>query len=303
VTVRYAAADGTAVAGTDYQATFGTLSFAPGETTKTISVPVYGDRAGEPDETFVVNLSDATNATISDPRSVGTIVDDEPRVSIGDVSRGEGNTGEMPFVFTVGLSAAYDAPVTVDWTTANGSAAAGSDYLAAGGTLTFAPGETTRTIGVAVLGDGVYEGDEAFTVNLGNAGGALITRGAGGGTILNDDSSRPRISIGDASRTEGRSGNTLLTFIVTLSAPSAVAVKVGYATADGTAKAGEDYEAAAGTLTFAPGETSKVVTIKVKGDQKREADETFVVNLAAAAGASVLDGQGVGTIRNDDWRD
>src|SRR5262249_45180372 len=151
----------------------GTLTFAPGETTKTIAVLVNGDRVGEPNEAFFVNLGGATGAVVSDGQGGGTIVDDEPRISINDVAAKEGNSGTTLFVFTVTLSAASDAPVTVNFATANGSATAGEDYDAKSGTLTFAPGETSKTITVVVRGDKKKEGDETFSVNLAGASGAL----------------------------------------------------------------------------------------------------------------------------------
>ena len=105
------------------------MTFAAGETTKTISVLVNGDRAGEPNETFLVNLGQAAgDAVIADGQGVGTIVDDEPRVSINRVSKNEGNSGTTPFVFTVSLSAASDAAVSLNFATANGSAKSGEDY-------------------------------------------------------------------------------------------------------------------------------------------------------------------------------
>src|SRR5262249_39351596 len=157
--------------------TIGTLSFEPGQTSRTIPVPVLGDRLGEPDETFVVSLDSPINATVLDGQGLGTIRDDEPRMGIGDVRASEGNAGQTSFAFTVTLSAASDAPVTVDWATADGTAAAGTDYVAAGGTLTIPAGETTGTIGVAVLGDLVSEADEWFTVRLTNPDGTLIVDG------------------------------------------------------------------------------------------------------------------------------
>ena len=153
VTVSYGTADGTATtAGNDYLATSGKLSFAPGQTSKTILVPVLGDRIGEADESFSVKLHGAKNAKIAGGRGVVTILDDEPRLRIGDVAIAEGNDGTRLFTFTVSLSAACDQAVTVDFATQDGSALAGEDYVATSGTLTFAPGETTRTITVAVLG-------------------------------------------------------------------------------------------------------------------------------------------------------
>jgi hypothetical protein len=132
VSVQYATANGTATAGSDYQASSGTLTISAGQTTGTITVPVIGDRLGEPDETFFVNLSSATNATIADAQAVGTIVDDEPRISISDVTKAEGKKGRTTlFTFTATLSAAYDQPVTVSFQTVNGSATTGDgDYMA-----------------------------------------------------------------------------------------------------------------------------------------------------------------------------
>jgi hypothetical protein len=189
VTVQYTTADGTAAGGSDYQAASGTLTFAPGETSKTITVLVNGDRSGEPNETFVVNLGSPTNATIADSQGVGAIMDDEPRVSIGDVTRAEGPKNQATrFTFTVTLSAAYDQPVTVSYQTVNGTAKSGEDYIAQSGTLTFAPGETTKTITIAVKGDSKREANETFYLDLfGTSGNSLFTKKRGVGTILNDD--------------------------------------------------------------------------------------------------------------------
>lgn len=225
-----------------------------------------------------------------------------PTVSINDASVTEGNTGTVNATFTVTLSAASGQPVTVQYSTANGTATASSDFQTASGTLTFAPGETSKTISVAVLGDQMFEPNETFAVNLSGPTNATIGDGNGTGTIVNDDTYvAPSIRISDFSKLEGRNGNTNFTFTVTLSAPSATPVTVNYSTANGTATAGEDYTAASGTLTFAPGETTKTITIQVKGDQKKEADETFFVNLSGvSSNALLLDAQGIGTILNDD---
>lgn len=189
VTVVCATGNSTATAGSDYQAVSGTLTFAPGETTKSITVPVIGDRRGEPNETFVVILSSPTNATISDGQGVGKIMDDEPRVSISDVTKAEGKNNQTTlFVFTVTLSAAYDQAVTVSYQTVNGAAKSGEDYVAQSGTLTFAPGETSKTITIVVKGDNKREANESFYLDLfGLSSNALFTKYRGIGTILNDD--------------------------------------------------------------------------------------------------------------------
>jgi hypothetical protein len=166
------------------------VSFAPGEVFQTITVRVNADRAGEPNETFVVNLSSPTNATIADGQGVGTIFDDEPRISISDVTMAEGRKGQTTlFTFKVTLSAAYDQPVTMSFRTVNGTATTSNgDYVAKSGTLTFAPGETTKTITISVKGDNKRESNEYFYLDLfGLSTNALFTKNRGIGTILNDD--------------------------------------------------------------------------------------------------------------------
>jgi hypothetical protein len=190
VTVQYATADGTATAGSDFQACSGTLSIAAGQTAGTITVPVTGDRSPEPNETFFVNLSGATSATIADGQALATIVDDEPRISISDVSQAEGKKNKTTlFTFTVTLSVPYDQPVTVSFQTANGTATTSdNDYVAKSGTLTFAPGETTKTITIEVKGDSNREANEYFYLDLsGNSSNSMLDKKRGTGTILNDD--------------------------------------------------------------------------------------------------------------------
>jgi hypothetical protein len=190
ITVAYATGNGAATAGSDYQAVFGTLTIPAGQTTGTITVLVSGDRLGEANETFVVNLSSPTNAVIGDAQGVGTIVDNEPRISISDVTKSEGKKGQKTlFTFTVTLSGAYDQAVTMSYRSANGTATTvDSDYVAKSGTLTFAPGETVKTITIEVKGDSKREANETFYLDLfGLSSNALFTKNRGIGTILNDD--------------------------------------------------------------------------------------------------------------------
>src|SRR5262249_50190621 len=120
----------------------------------------------------------------------GTIADDEPRIGITDFTKAEGKKNRTTlFTFTVTLSAAYDQPVTVSFQTVNGTATTSdNDYVARAGTLTFAPGETTKTVTIEVKGDSKREADETFFLDLfGNSGNSWFTRQRGVGTILNDD--------------------------------------------------------------------------------------------------------------------
>ena len=189
VTVNYATANGTATAGSDYVSGSGTVTFPAGATTQTLTVAVNGDALDEPNETFFVNLSNATNATIADNQGQGTITDDDatPAITINDVSVTEGNAGTVNANFTVTLSAASGQQVTVNYATADGSASAGSDYVTGSVTVTFAAGSTTQTIAVIVNGDAVNEPNETFFVNLSNPINATIADNQGQGTIINDD--------------------------------------------------------------------------------------------------------------------
>jgi chitinase len=417
VTVSYATADGTALAGSDYTARSGTITFAAGETSKTIQIAVTGDTSVESNETFTVSLSGAAGATIADGSAVGTITNDDvqapppptggvglayaitsnwgsgfnasmtvtagssafngwtvefnssanitniwnavivshvgdhyvvknaswngqvgagqstsfgfqatagsagtaatdftvngaavggdpvlPSLSVGDASVAEGDSGVHDLVFTVTLSKAASGPVSVAYATSNGTASAGSDYTAASGTVTFAAGETSKTIRVQVSGDTTVENNETLTLTLSAPSGATVGKATATGTITNDDTAPlPTLAIGDASFAEGSAATPGSgTFTVTLSAASASTVTVKYATADGTAVAGSDYVAQSGTLTFAAGETQKTIKVTAIGDSTVESNETLSVLLSSASGATIADGTGAGTITNDD---
>ena len=300
VTVNYATANGTATAGQDYVAKSGTITFAAGETQKTVSVTINGDKVAELNESLALNLSSPSGATLADGAAVGTILTDDvivPRITIADATVKEGDSGTRNLAFTVSLSEATSGPVTVTYATANGTAKAGEDYIAQTGTLTFAAGETSKVINVAVMGDTVIEGNETLKINLATPAGGKIADGGAIGTIVNDDA---RISVADATVTEGNNGTSSLAFTVTLSAAASGPVTVDYATSNGSAKAGLDYTAQTGTLTFAAGETSKVINVQVTGDTAIEANETLKLTLSAPTGATIKDGGAIGTIVNDD---
>ena len=276
LTVNYRTADGTASAGSDYDAVAGKLTFAKNEMSKTVFVPVRGDTALEADESFSVQLSNAKGAKIADATGVVTIRDDDPRISISEAWASEGNFGTTQFNFTVSLSHAYNEVVTVDFATADGSATADSDYLAASGTLIFGANQTSQIITVDVNGDRTFESTETFVVNLSNSI-AQITNSVGYGTIYDDE---PRIGIGDAYYYIGY-GQTSFTFTVSLSTAYDQEVTVDFATMDGTAIAGVDYVATSAPLTFAIGETTKTITVDVI--DAAAYDKYLFVHLSAAS--------------------
>jgi photosystem II stability/assembly factor-like uncharacterized protein len=305
VTVGYAAGGGTAVARTHYVPAQGVVTFSPGQTTQTVSVPILTDPPDGINRTFLLTLSSPTNAVLGSSTGTCTILDTAPvpAVSVGNVSKAEGNAGQTAFVFPVTLSGPSGQTVTVQYATADGSAAAGTDYQVQSGTLTFSPGQTSKTLTVLVNGNTTPQPDRAFYVNLTAPQNATLGSAQGTGTILDDDPA-PLVSVGSITLPEGNSGTKQFNFPVTLSSPSGQAVTVQYATADGSAVAGADYQAQSGTLAFAPGQTSKTVTVLVYGNSTIQPDKNFFLNVTGATGVRVLAtpglGSGVGTILNND---
>ncbi len=307
VTVNYASADGTATSPSDFTAIpTQTLTLNPGETSKPISVTINGDTTAEPDESFVINLSGAANATISDAQGTGTLANDDSAGSAGSVQFSSLtysiNENAATATITVTRTLGSSGAVSVDYGTSNGSATAGQDYTAASGTLTWAAGDgSAKNFTIPIAEDLAQEDNETVNINLINpTGGAVIgTPGASILTIVDNDS-QPSISINDVTQQEGNGPNQL-SFTVTLSNASGQTVSVNYGTENGTATAVTDYTPIGlAALTFNPGETSKQIVINIAGDFVIEPDEAFFVNLNGAANASIFDSQGVGTLLNDD---
>ena len=186
VTIDYATSDGTATAGVDYTATSGTLRFSAGTTTKTVSVAIADDSENESDETFTVTLSNPSGANLGTRSATGTIRNRRvviPRVSIAG---GRGKEGDDDAItFTVTLGEATSESVSVDYATADGTAAAGADYTATSGTLRFSPGSTSQAVTVPIADDIENEADETFTVTLANPSGGTLGTSSATGTIEN----------------------------------------------------------------------------------------------------------------------
>jgi hypothetical protein len=305
VEVDYTTVNDTASAGSDYTAASNTLTFNPSQTETTISILVTGDTDDEVDETFFVQLSNAVNADLLDGEAVGTIVDNDglPKLTIGDQTLLEGNSGTKVMEFEVTLSPASASVVTVDYETMPDSALAGSDYTAVNDTLTFQPNETSKTISVDILGDIVDEGvSEAFTVQLSSPSNAALANDLAAGTITDDDQARLRHEYGPHIP-EGDSGYTPAVFTVTLSTPADFIVTVDYEVSSGFgdegAKVGDDFLAAADTLTFQPGETVQTYTVQIVGDTISEADENYS-SLISNANVPISVNGSLAQILNDD---
>ena len=282
VTVTWATADWTATAGSDYIAGSGSVAFGAGETSKTISVLVNGDTAFESDETFFVNLTRAIGGVVSNAHAVASITNDD-----------------------VGLAAltcpSSPVPPNASYTTTVNGGSAARDWMAQYtplspnspwvGTYKYVPLPRPATVTMTAPGAaGDYElrlfADDGYTL-IGSCTFRVATVSA--------------LSINDVTVTESNSGTTSATFTVTLSSTATAAVTVSWSTADGTAKAPSDYTPVGPTLlTFNPGDRTKTLTVAVKRDTTPEPDENFFVNLANPSGAAIADGQGQGTIVNDD---
>ena len=285
----------TATPGIDYTATNGTLTFAPGEISKTVDVSVAGDTAVEGDEVLAYTWTSNTNSVVALSTYTGTITDDDyAALTIGDARVDEG--GDL--TFTVSLSEAVQGGLTVTPSFTDGTAVQGSDYTANTTALSFTgtAGET-ETLTVSTLADEAVEGDETFTVDLSVSKGpsGMVTTGTGMGTITNDDGAT--VTIGDATADEGDD----LTFTVTLDKAVVGGLTVTPTFTDGTATQGSDYTANTTALSFSgtAGET-QTFTVSTTQDAVLEGDETFTVGLSVSNSNITASGTGTGTITDDD---
>ncbi|HEY3725320.1 MAG TPA: Calx-beta domain-containing protein [Acidimicrobiia bacterium] len=308
VTVSYATADlaetNHAVAGADYTAVSGALTFSPGAAlTQTVNVPVLNDTAWEADaERFAFNITNpADGQTASAP---GTILDDEPHppvISVSNVTIREGDVGATRQIFIpVTLDRPAATATNVRWSTVNGTAVSPSDFTAqTNQQLVLEAGRVSGVIKVSVNGDALNEGNETFGVTLSSPFGVVLGTPTATITLLNDDAptstaTTPVLSVSDVRIVEGDSGTSDIDIAVTsnIKAPAKVTAQV--TTVGGTATSGVDYTAATKNVVLAKGATIDHVTIKLKNDLTVESDETFTVWLVNVVGATA--GKPVGTV-------
>jgi hypothetical protein len=296
--VHYSTSNGTATAGSDYTATSGTVTFTGSETSKTFDVPILDDDVFEADETVNLTLSNPQGAGLGDPNTaVLTIVDNEGRPTIHfssatyTVAEDAGNA-----TITVVRSGATGNAVSADFATSNGTATAGADYTATSGTISFAAGETSKTVKVPIVKDNLFEGDETVNLKLSNPqGGASLSPPASARLTIVDGDSRPTLQFSSANYSVTELGGTA-TITVTRAGATGNAVAVSYATSDGTATAGQDYTATSGTLQFASGKTSETFNIPILTDTLFEGDETVKLTLSKPQGGAAVGTPGTATL-------
>lgn len=293
---------GTATPGVDYTGSVATVSIPGGATAATITIDPTADTIVEANETVVLTVAAGSGYTVGAPASAtGTILNDDlPEATISVAPAAVAEDGAANLVFTVTLSQAPLAATSVNFTVA-GTATSGVDYAAVTSPLVIAAGSTTGTITINPTADAIIEADETVILTITAGGGYTVGVPFGAtGTILNDD--LPNLTINDLTASEGNAGTTSFTFTVSLSAPAGPAgASFNIATANGTATAGIDYVANSLTgQTIPAGSSTYSFTVLVNGDTLNEPNETFFVNVTSVTGAVVVDGQGLGTIVNDD---
>ncbi len=305
ISVDYSTADGTATSGSDYQSTTGTLTFNPNQQTQTITIPLINTSLVEDEEYFLVNLSNlqsnGRDVVLGMTQTVVTITDtDQPAFSIDDIIVNEGSATAN---ITITLDQPLTSIVTVDFSTADQTATSGTDYQATSGTVIFNPGDTSIIIQIPIINSDTTEVDETFIVNLSNPQSSVYepTLATSQAIVTIQDNDPGSISINDISINEG-TGTALVT--VSLDREANTAVSIDYATSDGSAVSGSDYQSASGTLTFTPGETSLTISIPLIDSDLIETAEIFYVNLsnlqAPGLDVSLSDDRGQVTILDDD---
>ena len=315
VAVNYATSNGTAVAGRDYTAATGTLTFAPGETSKTFSIPITNDLLVEPAETIQLALSVPDGATLGTQRTATVNITDNDVPTVGFSQTAKSVTEATTTAsFTVTLDSASTKSVTVRYGLATGgTATSGVDFALPAGTLTFAPGEISKTITFTVTNDTLDENDEIVRIALSAPSNATLgTNSVATYTIVDNDASplatfdfRTVTGAPTSTASVGES-DVRLTIPIILSAPAGRAITVNLATvAGGTAILGTDFSLPITSVTFAPGETRKSLTLNIVNDRLNEALETIrlaltsdiaVIRTGSTAQVSIVDNDAAPTV-------
>ena len=306
--VQFTTSDNTAGTGSDYTAVSGTLNFADGVSSATISVDILEDAVYEESQTFNIILSNPSaqfgGVSIGGGVHVVTILDDDSLVISFDSSISSVTEGTSPHTVAVNRSSSVGI-ASVDFATSAGTAFVGSDFSSSSGRLSFSDGETTKNISILIDDDDVNEDTEIFTITLSSPtaehGSASLGTSSHTVTIVDNDSTVVSFSTDNSSVTES---STTHSITVTRSNSSGTAT-VDYATSNGTATAGSDYTGISTTqLSFADGESTATINVTILGDSINESDETFVVTLSnvdAQYGSATLGTSAhTVTILNDD---
>lgn len=294
VTVDYRTVDATALAGTHYQSTTGTLTFLEGETHGSFLVSLIDNGSIDGDLLAVLELIDTsyTGGAVPGPQPVATlrIVDDEGGLGFAESSYNVSeNVPSLQAVITVRRSGSTNDTSTVDFATiGGGTATAFADYVPTNGTLVFPPGQTTRTFSVRILDDTFVDGNETVRLSLSSPSGG-IDLGLASATlnIFDNEFSFGQFVFGSANYALVEDDGAVFVTIVRTNGTTGIAT-VSYQTRDGSAMAGLDYGSVSNVVAFADGETSKVIQVDVLDDLFVEDPETFSVRLLNPTGGATI---------------
>ncbi len=295
VTLNYATSDGSAtVAGGDYAAKVGTLTIPAGSTQVLVPVTVNGTAASVNKNLSLSISNNSPGSSIQRGSANGIIVGSSAysQFALGDASIVAPKSGTATLHLTISLTPPSASATSVHWATSDGSAVNGTNYTAASGTASFAAGVTSQTIAVPILTSNTTFVDTYFNVSLATpTGGAVIERGQGYGTILAANVA-PNLTITPVAVAQPTSGTTTATWTVTLTPASPNTVTAHFATSDGSAVAPADYVATNGTVTFAPGATSKTISVTVNSNTSYfGANKYFYVTLSSPVSAVLQNNQ------------
>lgn len=322
VTVDYAITSGTATSGTDFEASTAKLTFAPKETSKTFTVRILDDSNSEATETANITLTNPTNSAIiaAPGTAIINILDNETPASAssgasasssssvnpnGTLSLGAATYGVLENVgtltVTVHRTGGSTGTVGITYGTTNGSGVSGADYSATNGTLTFAAGETSKTFTIAIADDSAVDGAKSFTITLTNpTGSPSLGTTSALATIYDNDESNGTFGTGSLkllkSSYDVLEGDKKVVITIQRVTGTLGTVSVNYTTTNGVALAGADYTFTGGTLTFAPGESSKTITIPVVDDSNLEEGDYFLFELSNPTSNATLSSPASATI-------
>jgi hypothetical protein len=302
VFVQYLTGGGTATPNQDYTRAQGTLTIPAGQLQGTIGVNVTGDLTVEQDETFMVDLSDPLNAIIGSGRGTGTIVNDDNggtvQFSSATFTTNDSTNGVLVSITRTGGNG---GGVSFRFRTQAGTALPGQDYTEVTTNVVLGDNETGRNVFIPVVIDQLDEPDETVNLIIDNPVGVTLGTPSTAILTIQDLEAPPTLTITDSSVIEGNNGTTTtMQFFLLLSRPTQRPVTVSFATVDETATAGEDYQAATGSITIQPGVTRKAIEVIVIGDSQFEQDETFLLNLSNPVNVVLADNQATGRITNDE---
>jgi hypothetical protein len=282
--VDYASSDGSATVVSDYTGSSGTLTFGPGVTSRTLTVPIVRDAVHEASETLLLRLSDATgpgSALEAQHTAVVTILDNDPAPLLQfGAPRYAVKEGSGAATLTVRRVGSRANEATVDYATKDGTAQAGADFAQATGTLTFGTDVVTQTLAIPIVDDPNPEASETLDVTLGNP------QPGSGATLGNLTATRVTITDND----QGLQFSAA-SYMAAESAPRAViavrrsggttgTLTVDYAVTGGTATGGSDYSLAPGTLSFGPGQALRTFAVTILNDADAEGSETVELALS-----------------------